>query len=289
MSASTGTLVLRALDARIVWTAPAEVVRWLADGPMADLVERDDGPATVHATFAWTAMGNDGWRCMNDDSYIQAATVAECLAEAMIVMNRLAARSVTDRMLALHAGVVVEPTTKLAIAFCGHSGAGKSTATAAAVQAGFGYLADEVCAVDLSTMTVRQYARPIGLRQGGADALGIAVEPGTPWRPPSIHSGEATLGAVALVERGEGPASLAALSRADALHRIANHSLGDIGTERVSFRRLESLVRDVPALVIAYADAPHAAATLRDWVIGRARIGSPLLDSFPLRGKESDV
>lgn len=265
MSTSTDGFVLRVLDARIVWTAPDEVVQWLASGPMADLVERDDRPATVHAAFTWTQV-DDGWRCVNDDSYIQAPTLTDCLAEAMIVMNRLAARSVTDRMLALHAGVALEPTTNRAIAFCGRSGAGKSTATAAAVQGGFGYVADEVCAIDLGTMTVRPYPRPIGLRPAGAAALGIDVEPGTPWRPSVLHCPEpVTLGAVVLVERRPGPPKLTVLSPADALHQIADHSLGDTGVERTSFRRLETLARSLPVVVVEYESAPQATELVRNW------------------------
>ncbi len=135
------------------------------------------------------------------------------------------------------------------------------------MQAGFGYVADEVCAIDLATMTARPYPRPIGLRPAGAAALGIEVEPGTPWRPPVLHGPEpVAFGAVVLVERRPGPPKLTVLSPADALHQIADHSLGDAGVERTSFRRLETLVRSVQVVVAVYESAPHAAELVRNWM-----------------------
>ena len=69
----------------------------------------------------------------------------------------------------LHGGAV--DINGSAIAVVGHSGAGKSTFTAAMTRAGHRYLADEVVAVDDSG-SVLAFHRPIGLRRGGAEQMG---------------------------------------------------------------------------------------------------------------------
>ena len=73
--------------------------------------------------------------------------------------------------LVLHASAIESASG--VIAFVGRSGAGKSTLAAASVAAGYRYVADEITAVDPRTLDVLPFARPIGIRRGGAAALGI--------------------------------------------------------------------------------------------------------------------
>ena len=73
--------------------------------------------------------------------------------------------------LRFHAGAVERDGDVVVIV--GQSGHGKSTLTAALVQAGWRYLTDELAAVDASTFAVAPYARPLDLSQASLDQLHI--------------------------------------------------------------------------------------------------------------------
>jgi len=253
-----GAMVLQVLDARIAWWAPADARAWLKER-LTDLVV-DADPATADIEFRWTVVDGD-LRCVHGDAHMQSVSPNHCLSEAMIEINRLAARSVATDRLVLHAGVV-SPELGRAIALCGRSGAGKSTATTAAVLAGWGFVADEVCALHPDTFAVRPYPRPIGLRLGGAQALGLDRRQDDTWRPPTLVTDPPVLEQVVLVARRPGPPQLQRLSPAAALEELANHTLGGDGLERHVFRRLEHLVRSVPVVVAEYESAPELIDTL---------------------------
>ncbi len=67
----------------------------------------------------------------------------------------------SESFLLLHAAAVERGRN--AILLPAPSGSGKSTLAAGLVAAGFGYLTDDVCAIDLETVRVRPYAKPISL------------------------------------------------------------------------------------------------------------------------------
>lgn len=73
--------------------------------------------------------------------------------------------------LRFHAGAVERDGDVVVV--LGQSGHGKSTLTAALVQAGWGYLSDELVAVDAATFDVAPYARPLDLNQYSLDQLGL--------------------------------------------------------------------------------------------------------------------
>ena len=67
----------------------------------------------------------------------------------------------SESFLLLHAAAVER--RRNAVLLPAPSGSGKSTLAAGLVAAGFGYLTDDVCAIDLETGRVRPYAKPIAL------------------------------------------------------------------------------------------------------------------------------
>jgi hypothetical protein len=67
----------------------------------------------------------------------------------------------SESFLLLHAAAVERGRN--AVLLPAPSGSGKSTLAAALVAAGFGYLTDDVCAIDPETVRVRPYAKPISL------------------------------------------------------------------------------------------------------------------------------
>ena len=67
----------------------------------------------------------------------------------------------SESYLLLHAAAVERGDR--AVLLPAPSGSGKSTLSAGLVAAGFGYLTDDVCAIDLETARVRPYPKPITL------------------------------------------------------------------------------------------------------------------------------
>lgn len=84
-----------------------------------------------------------------------------------------AARLAVERSprLLLHAGAVERDGA--VVLFPGESGTGKSTTVAACVRHGFGYLTDEMVALDLDAGAVRGWPRPIMLTPWSLAAVGL--------------------------------------------------------------------------------------------------------------------
>lgn len=89
-----------------------------------------------------------------------------------------AARLAVERSprLLFHAGAVERDG--VAVLFPGASGTGKSTTVAACVRRGFGYLTDEMIALDLDAGAVRGWPRPIMLTPWALTAVGLPAGPG---------------------------------------------------------------------------------------------------------------
>jgi hypothetical protein len=73
--------------------------------------------------------------------------------------------------LRFHAGAVERDGNVVVV--LGQSGHGKSTLTAALVQAGWRYVTDELVAVDAATFDVAPYARPLDLNASSLGQLGL--------------------------------------------------------------------------------------------------------------------
>ncbi len=207
---------------------------------------------------------------------------AVAFSDVFGALNEAAARYATSiGRVSLHGGAV--RIGAIGVAVVGHSGAGKSTLTAGLVQAGHGFIADELAAVSPAgadskespgAATVHPFHRPIGLRAGGAEALGVAIVDG-PFKhtfPLSVATvgtlaGATPLGLVAFIERDPSASpQTTALSPARALHRLSNHTLGTWGMERKAFPQLEQLVRAVPAVVVRYGTIEEGVALIEQAV-----------------------
>ena len=77
--------------------------------------------------------------------------------------GRAAAEAGREYLL-FHAGAL--DAAGVGVLLPGTSGSGKSTLTAGLARAGFGYLSDELVALDLSDGLLVPYAKPITLKQG---------------------------------------------------------------------------------------------------------------------------
>jgi energy-coupling factor transporter ATP-binding protein EcfA2 len=255
-----------ALAARVHWRVPADA-SWVRDQVFAGLVVEPPEPMRPPLEPADEVTWHHdelGWRAAAMGDHLAGPSPDDLLPETMIALNRVAAASMADDCLVLHAGAFTVPDAagaRRAVALCGQSGAGKSTATAAATLLGHPYVADEVCAVDPDTWRVHRYLRPIGLRAGGAAALGLdhascdgEGPPDKIWHAPLAAEHDPQLGLVVLVERRSGPTVLEVLGQAEALELLVQHTLGTEGRERLTFRRAEQLVRSVAVARIRFDD-----------------------------------
>ena len=83
-------------------------------------------------------------------------------------VNRAAAETGGDHLL-FHAGAIEAGGTGVLLP--GASGSGKSTLVAGLVRAGFGYLTDELAALDMATGRLVPYAKPITVKPGSFAVL----------------------------------------------------------------------------------------------------------------------
>jgi hypothetical protein len=174
--------------------------------------------------------------------------------------------------LCVHAGVVASDAGALAVP--GASGHGKTTLVAALVQAGFGYVSDEVLAVDRRTMRVHPFRRPLALAHDVWPLLGLP-ERDRPVPGAERHVSPARLGAsgsaervtqLVLTERGAGPLSVAPGSRAAAVRSLLTHSFNHYRDPKSSFGMAVDLARDAQVWVARYRDATDLALLLAEKV-----------------------
>jgi hypothetical protein len=153
-----------------------------------------------------------------------------------------------DGYLLIHAGAVVGPNGD-AVLILGESGAGKTTAAAALVQVGYGYLSDEAGAISLSTGLAHPWPRPLGFTASarslprfaslfdgdwdGADELHVSV---ARIRPDAVAAPARVRHVIDYRYCAGAETSVEPLSRATALSRMGSAAPrlrreGDVGLE----------------------------------------------------------
>ena len=143
-------------------------------------------------------------------------------------------------------------------------------AVAAAVGAGHAYVAGG--AVAIADGAVRPFHRPIKWRAETASLLGLdggsGARVGDPWCVGATGrlSVGAPLGAIAML-RPSTAQEPQLVSPFSALSQLAGHATAAVGHERIMFRRLESLVRQVPVVAIP-SDFDLVASSLEGVVSG---------------------
>lgn len=174
------------------------------------------------------------------------------------------------RSFASHAGVVAQG--QRAVAFPGVSGMGKSTLTAACLLRGLDYVSDEALAVEEADLSVRTYARPLGLSPWslallGKDALMTGPETAVAHHDLGARAAGATrLAHVVLLRRGNAfDVDLASSGAAavELLVRSFNHHRDPARAVRVA----AGLARSASCWAVVSADPQETAAWICDTLL----------------------
>jgi len=213
-----------------------------------------------------------GWQIESGDTTQRVGSgIAQALARTLEFVNQRAAASLVDHV-PLHAAGTRIPGSDGVIAAVGRSGSGKSTLAAGAMMRGWGFVGEEIVAVDPDDCTVRPYHRPIGLRRGGAAALGVPYPDDDtyrlvyPWVPPYERVHDGTLVAIAFVHREEGcEPGAEPVSPARTLAEVVEHTVVPDDDRVVPvFHQLDRLVRKVPAFRLRYDTPADGVALLHE-------------------------
>lgn len=199
-------------------------------------------------------------------------------AETGVVLAELTRAAVDHSpLLCIHAGVVSAGHGSVVIP--GISGLGKTTLTAALVQAGFGYLSDEVLALDRRDGAIAAFARPLALAADSWELLGLdpQLRPG-PARerlaPVSLlgrFGAPAPVREILLARRRPGPPTLESVPRGSAVSALLGRSFNHFRDPAGSFHAVVELIRRTRVWTAGYQDAPELAELLAGlWLPGRA-------------------
>jgi hypothetical protein len=136
-----------------------------ADLILAGLREPDAGAPIDHWYSLTTTAGGVGtFDVRRDDELLaQDQRRGDALGWVVWDVNRSAAAASGQHLL-FHAGAL--EVDGIGVLLPGTSGSGKSTLTAGLTRSGFGYLTDELVALDLTTGDLLPYAKPITLKAG---------------------------------------------------------------------------------------------------------------------------
>jgi hypothetical protein len=161
---------LRGLSYRFAVRADDESLGRLVDALLAGL--RDPGdPTPVEHWYSLTKSEGDPGTVdvrRDGDELARGQHPGDAVGWVMWDVNRAAAEAAGGSFL-LHSGAIEAGGT--GVLFPGASGSGKSTLVAGLVRAGFGYLTDELAALDLASGRLTPYPKPITVKRGSFAVL----------------------------------------------------------------------------------------------------------------------
>ena len=173
-------------------------------------------------------------------------------------------------LLFLHAAAI-EVAGRVAV-LAGPSGLGKSTLTLAAVEAGCGYLSDELAPVDLDTLTVHPYAHALclkavpsgrpGLPAGTLAERGRFHVPAAALRAPAV-SERRVLAALVFLRRDDTDAiTLRSISAGSAAARLMGNTLNGLAHPFAGLDAALNLSQRVPSFELQAGETSTAVTEL---------------------------
>ena len=170
-------------------------------------------------------------------------------------------------LLCVHAGVVAGPHGTIVIP--GESGHGKTTLTAALVQAGAGYLSDEVLALDRSSAAVIPFPRPLALDGRSLKLLGLAEPVAASFGETLIDPARlgslgipAPVSDIVLSRRSDVAQSLQPSTRGQAVRELLKHSFNHYSDPQSSFELVVRVARSARVWFLDFHNAVDAATEL---------------------------
>lgn len=250
------------LDTALEVEAPDDVL-----AELAALLPPAEAPGPAAAVR--TVVLRDG-QVHVDGVATHAVASPELALEALLAaLNAAAIEDLQD--VAVHAGVVARGG--VALGWPGVSGAGKTTLTAACLQAGFSYVSDE--ALVLRGGRVRRYPKWLSLDARGLGLLGLA--PPAPGRAErAVAPGELgpvaadgpALGHLVVLERRPGAAALAPASAAATARLLLLHSFNHYKQPLAAFHAAADAADAASCWTLSYDRPQDGAAALRELVEG---------------------
>lgn len=218
--------------------------------------------------------GEPGAWLVEDGSRESATTTSEDLEPLLLaaITRRLVESS---PLLGVHAGVLASAEGLVVIP--GVSGHGKTTLVAACVQAGFGYLSDEVLAVDRASGAVHAFPRPLAIGHDVWEILsldeGARPAPGrerlVPLAQLGVSGAPGCVRHVLLTERREQEASLTQVGQGQAVTALLGSAFNHFRDPTGSLHAVTSIARGASTWRACYRGAPELAELLRQ------RLGVP--------------
>jgi hypothetical protein len=184
--------------------------------------------------------------------------------------------------LLFHAGAL--ETASGGVLVPGATGSGKSTLVAGLARAGFGYLGDELVALDLTSVLLLSYPKPITLKRGSFALLpelhpdlgthqGSRPWDGEQWQVPvggetGLPLGRACAPCAVVVPHYDDlrPTTLTRLTQTEAFFTLARHTVNLLDHGAAGIAALAQLARRCPCFSLAMSDLDQACRLLSDLV-----------------------
>jgi hypothetical protein len=255
----------------------------LIDGLFAGLHEPDGAPVEQWYSLTATASGVDTFDVRRGDVALACGQRGgDAVGWIVWDVNRSAATASGAHLL-FHAGALEADGAALLLP--GTSGSGKSTLTAGLVtRAGFGYLTDELVALDLGNGRLLPYAKPITVKQGSFEVVpelhpdhrsepGAASWAGDEWQVAVGGTGAERIGHPCplrwvVVPRYVPGAStaLTPLSDTEAFLTLALHAVNLLPHGAAGSAALGRMVADASCFTLTMSDLDEACALVQGLV-----------------------
>lgn len=154
----------RALEFDFAVRSTDQAVRRYLDRVLRPLAVADGGVATHTYWVVTGASSGECWLTIDDELLVNTAAPEVAVAYLLWDVNRRAVAASSSRYLLVHAAAAEFGDSAVLLPAAMESG--KTTLVAGLVEAGLGYLTDEVVAVDPETLVVSPYPKALSLDPG---------------------------------------------------------------------------------------------------------------------------